>query len=85
MASLRTYTVVVHAAEPDETGFWAEVEELPGCFASGEMLDELESDVRDAIETYLLALAARGEAIPQGSGSVGDEGVRRWEIPVEVA
>ena len=85
MANLRTYTVLVHAAEPDETGFWAEVVELPGCFASGATLDELESDVRDAIETYLLALAARGEPIPPGSGSVEDEGVRRWEIPVEVA
>jgi predicted RNase H-like HicB family nuclease len=85
VTSLRTYTVVVHAAEPDESGFWAEVEELPGCFASGETLDELEGDVRDAIETYLLALAARGEPLPEGVGSVGEEGVRLWEIPVVVA
>lgn len=85
MANLRTYTVLVHAAESDEGGFWAEVVELPGCFASGDTLDELESDVRDAIESYLLALSARGEPIPEGSGSVEEEGVRRWEIPVEVA
>jgi predicted RNase H-like HicB family nuclease len=84
VANLRTFTVLVHAAEPDETGFWAEVEELPGCFASGETLDELENDVRDAIETYLLAIAGRGEPIPEGRGSVGEEGDRRWEIPVAV-
>ena len=77
--------MLVHAAGEGETGFWAEVEELPGCFASGETLDELESDVRDAIETYLLALAARGEPIPEGRGSVAEEGDRRWEIPVAVA
>ena len=85
MANLRTYTVLVHEAEPDEAGFWAEVVELPGCFASGDTLDELEGDVRDAIETYLLALAARGEPIPAGNGSLAGEGDRRWEIPVEVA
>ena len=85
MPKLKTYTVLVHEPEPDETGFWAEVVELPGCFASGDTLDDLEGDVRDAIETYLLALAARGEAIPEGSGLLGDEGVRRWVIPVTTA
>lgn len=82
---LRTYTVIVHEAEPEEGGFWAEVEELPGCFASGDSLDELETDIRDAIETYILSLAANGEAVPEGRKSVGEEGVRRWEIAVPVA
>ena len=85
MANLRTYTVLVQAAEAEETGFRAEVEQLPGCFAAGETLDELESDVRDAIETHLLALAARGEPIPEGHDSVGDKDVRRWEIPIATA
>ena len=82
---LRTYTVIVHEAEPDERGFWAEVEELPGCFASGDTLDELETDIRDAIEAYILSLGANGDPIPEGSGSVDQEGVRRWEIAVQVA
>jgi predicted RNase H-like HicB family nuclease len=82
---LRTYTVIVHEAEPDEGGFWAEVEELPGCFASGDTLDELETDIREAIETYLLSLVANGDPIPEGRGSVESEGVRRWEIAVAVA
>jgi predicted RNase H-like HicB family nuclease len=59
MTDLRTYTVAVHAAEADETGFWAEVGGLPGCFASGRTLHELKDDVRDAIETYLRALEPR--------------------------
>jgi predicted RNase H-like HicB family nuclease len=80
-AVMRTYTVVVHEAEPDETGFWAEVEELPGCFASGDSLDELEADVRDAIETYIAALEDLGQPVPEGRKAV-DEGLRRWEIAV---
>ena len=55
--------MLVHAAGEGETGFWAEVEELPGCFGSGRALDELKSDVQEAIASYLLALAARGDAI----------------------
>ncbi len=33
-------TVLVHEAEDGETGFWAEVPELPGCVSQGETLDE---------------------------------------------
>jgi predicted RNase H-like HicB family nuclease len=82
---MQAYTVIVHEAEPDEGGFWADVEELPGCFASGDTLDELEGDIKDAIETYIAALQARGEPIPEGRGSVEDDGTRRWEIHVAVA
>jgi predicted RNase H-like HicB family nuclease len=30
--------------------YWAEVEELPGCFASGQTLDELFESLREAID-----------------------------------
>jgi predicted RNase H-like HicB family nuclease len=43
-------TVVVHH-EPD--GFWSEVAELPGCFASGATLDELHEAVGEAVGLYL--------------------------------
>ena len=76
---MRTYRVIVHEAEPDEGGYWAEVENLPGCFASGETLDELDRDVRDAIETYLASLRAHGDPIPEGTGSTSE---RLWEIAV---
>lgn len=32
---------------------WAEVAELPGCFASGETLDELRASVVEAVSPYL--------------------------------
>ena len=49
------WTIVVHEAA--EGGCWAEVEELPGCFASGDTREELEADLRDATETYMASLA----------------------------
>jgi predicted RNase H-like HicB family nuclease len=40
--------VVVHKAE--EGGFWAEVPSIPGCATQGETLQEIEANVREAIE-----------------------------------
>ena len=33
----------------EDGSFWAEVQELPGCFASGETLDELLEALKEAI------------------------------------
>jgi len=44
--------VVVHEAE--EGGFWAEVPAIPGCATQGETMDELMSNLQEAIEGWLL-------------------------------
>ena len=41
--------------ESEEGGFWAEVPALPGCFTQGETLKELEANLHEAIEGWLLA------------------------------
>jgi len=46
-----TYTVRVH--NEDDGTVWAEVDELPGCFASGESIDELWENLAEAIGLYL--------------------------------
>ena len=43
--------VVVY--ETEESGFWAEVPAIPGCATQGETLEELLSNVREAIEGCL--------------------------------
>ncbi len=45
--------VVVHQAE--EGGYWAEVPALPGCVTQAETMAELETNIREAIEGWLLA------------------------------
>lgn len=37
----------------EDGSYWAEVRELPGCFASGASLDELKEAVVEAITLYL--------------------------------
>ncbi|MPZ48283.1 MAG: type II toxin-antitoxin system HicB family antitoxin [Dehalococcoidia bacterium] len=77
---MQTRIVKVHEAE-EEGGYWAEVEELPGCFGSGDTLDELEQDIKDAIETYILALQENGPPVPPGH-EAEEPNLRRWEIAV---
>ena len=43
------YHVTVHR---ERTDYWAEVDELPGCFASGDSLADLKEAVAEAIELY---------------------------------
>ena len=40
-------TVVIHPAE--EGGYWAEVPALPGCYSQGETLEEMRTNIREAI------------------------------------
>ncbi|MBN1649657.1 MAG: type II toxin-antitoxin system HicB family antitoxin [Spirochaetales bacterium] len=45
------FKVIVHIAE--EGGFWAEVPSIPGCVSQAESLDELKTNIQDAIEGCL--------------------------------
>ncbi|MEV7013245.1 type II toxin-antitoxin system HicB family antitoxin [Streptosporangium sp. NPDC051022] len=62
-----TYTIQVH--EEDDS-YWAEVEELPGCFASGDSIEELWSNLSEAIGLYLSSDTVRVEVELQQSESI---------------
>lgn len=44
------YTARIHE---EDASFWAEVVELPGCFATGDTLDELREGLGEAISLYV--------------------------------
>lgn len=46
----REFRVLVHE---EDGSYWAEVADLPGCFASGRNLDELREAVVEAITLYV--------------------------------
>ena len=48
---IQIYRVIAHQAE--EGGYWAEVLDLPGCVSQGETLEELQRNIREAIEAVL--------------------------------
>ena len=55
------YLVVI---EPTETGFSAYSPDLPGCVSIGETRDEVEANMREAIEFHLDGLREEGEPVP---------------------
>jgi predicted RNase H-like HicB family nuclease len=59
-----TYTVVIHPADADEGGFWAEVPALPGCNSQGETYEQTIEHAHLAIQGYLRMLIKRGKPIP---------------------
>ncbi len=58
------YTVLVYE-DKDDGGYWAKVAELPGCYTSGETLEEIEENVKDAISAYLESMRESGEPLPE--------------------
>jgi predicted RNase H-like HicB family nuclease len=51
VSNVQQYTVRIH--DEDDDGLWAEVVELPGCFASGADMDELRESLAEAMGMYL--------------------------------
>lgn len=52
IARMETGDLNVRIHEEDG-GYWAEIDELPGCFASGQTIDELMEAVQEAVSMYL--------------------------------
>ncbi len=53
------YIAVIH--EDPAGGYWAEVPALPGCYTQAESIDELKTNLRDAISGVLAVLKEQGE------------------------
>ncbi|MGH3600724.1 MAG: type II toxin-antitoxin system HicB family antitoxin [Pseudonocardiaceae bacterium] len=51
MESAHTYTVRIH--DDGRDGLWAQIDELPGLFASGDSEDELYEAIAEAVGFYL--------------------------------
>lgn len=56
------YKAIIHPAE--ESGYWAEVPEIPGCVTQGETLEELSANLAEAIAGCLAV------------GLAGDDGAK---------
>ena len=59
-----TYTVLAFE-DKVKGGFWAKVADLPGCYTSGESLEEIEENVKDATAAYLESVREAGDSEPE--------------------
>jgi predicted RNase H-like HicB family nuclease len=79
------FTVLVH--EDVDGGFWGECLELPGCISQGDTLDEMDFNIREAIELVLEVMIEDGKDLSNlrpGEPTIVDAHVRKWEIEVDV-
>ena len=56
------YLVIFDRAEDGTV--WAQVPDLPGCFSSGETIEEAKKNVVEAIELHIEGLREEGRPIP---------------------
>lgn len=66
-----TYTILIHPADPDETGYWVEVPALRGCFTQGETIEECLSRAEEAIRCYVEGLVEEGQTVPEEPSQEG--------------
>jgi predicted RNase H-like HicB family nuclease len=59
------YTVRIHRADPDETGYWVDVPALPGCVTQAETYEQALVNADEAIQLYLEGLIEEGLPIPR--------------------
>jgi predicted RNase H-like HicB family nuclease len=75
---MRKYTVLIREAKGCGAGYWAEVEQLPGCYAFSDNLGRLAQDVQEAVEQHVSKLRASGSQLPDGVGEAGMSDT--WEV-----
>jgi predicted RNase H-like HicB family nuclease len=61
------YAIVV---EKTENNYSAYVPDLPGCIATGQTVEEVEKEIREAIEFHIAGLREDGLAVPAPSSIV---------------
>lgn len=61
------YAVVIEKAPSNLSAF---VPDLPGCVATGDTMEEIEKNIREAIEFHIDGMRQDGEEIPPPSSAV---------------
>jgi len=61
------YAIVIEKAENNYSAY---VPDLPGCIATGATMEEVEQQIREAIEFHLDGMKEDGEPIPPPSSHV---------------
>ena len=56
-----TINAIIHEAE--EGGYWAEVPSLPGCLTEGETMEQIQTNLRRAIQGWMEAAENRSRQL----------------------
>lgn len=62
------YVYVIERAK--DGSYSAYVPDLPGCTTSGDTADEVRSNIKDAVDSYVEALREQNEPVPPATSTV---------------
>ena len=62
---MKTYAVVFERGDEGEEPWAAYVPDLPGCISTGETMDDVRRNIREAIELHVEGLKAEGYPVPE--------------------
>ena len=65
---MTNYTVIYESGERNWSAY---VPDLPGCIATGKTREQVEQQIRDAIEFHIEGLQLRGQDVPRPSIEAG--------------
>jgi predicted RNase H-like HicB family nuclease len=65
---MKEYAVIY---EQGKHNWGAVVPDLPGCVSIGDTLEQVQENVKEAIELYLEELQERGEPVPESRHCIG--------------
>jgi predicted RNase H-like HicB family nuclease len=74
----RRYLVIYESGPSNLSGFAPDV---PGCASTGHSLEEMRTNLREALEFHLEGLALDGQSLPQAAtrvAEVPDNGFAEW-------
>ena len=70
---MKEYAVIY---EPGPNNWSAYVPDLPGCVSTGQTRDEIERNIREAIELHIKGMLADGDPVPEPSRLAGSVNVQ---------
>jgi predicted RNase H-like HicB family nuclease len=70
MSSIRDYAVIYERGGEGEENWGAYVPDLPGCITTGESLEAVQRNIREAIRLHLEGLQAEGLPLPEPTTQV---------------
>ncbi|HSO75257.1 MAG TPA: type II toxin-antitoxin system HicB family antitoxin [Blastocatellia bacterium] len=62
---IKEYVVIYERGMENEENWSAYVPDLPGCVSTGETVEELKQNIREAIQLHLEGMKAEGLPIPE--------------------
>jgi len=65
---MKKFAIVIEEGEENLSAY---VPDLPGCITTGRTVDEIERNMREAIELHLSGLRENGEPVPEPHTAVG--------------